>query len=271
MPFRLLARVAAPISLALLAACASPSDRNITLAGPDASARASGSSAASVDESGVAVRPIKYARQKPGCSGTCPRIEVDSIAIESAPKLTQLIDNALAYMTGVDPDRSGNYRSLQEYEQHFWATAQARDVTQLRARVRDAYKGLITVELTTGQYLTGAAHGIPATQFLNWERDRNRVLALNEALVPGRQDQFNAALQRAHGRWKTQLEDYQRDPGAFDRMWPFQPTDNFALTRTGVVMKYDAYAIAPYASGQPEVVIPYSELTGVLDPKWLPG
>ncbi len=271
MSFRFSARIVAPLALGLLAACSTPADRNITLAGADATSAESEPSAVQRDSHDVAVRPIKYVRQKPGCSGNCPRIEVDSIAIESAPKLTQLIDHALAYMTGVDPDRSGSYRSIQEYEQHFWATAQARDVTQLRASVRDAFKSTITIELSTGQYLTGAAHGIPATQFLNWERDRDRVLALDEALLPGAHAAFDAALQRAHTRWKNASEDYQRDPAAYDRMWPFQPSTNFALTKAGVVVKYDAYAIAPYSAGQPELTIPYSELSGILDPRWMPG
>ena len=260
-----------PLALAMLTACSTPADKNITMAGsPDTSATA-GSASVQRDNYGVDVRQIRYARQKPGCTGTCPRIEVDSIALEGAPKLTQLIDNALAYMTGIDPSRSGSYRSIQEYEQFFWATAQARDVTQLTATVRDAYKGLVTVELSSVQYLTGAAHGIPATQYLNWERERGRVLGLNEALIPGAQPAFEAALQRAHNRWKNGLEDFQRDPAAFDRMWPFQPSSNFALTREGLVIKYDAYAIAPYAGGQPELTIPFSELRGILDPRWLPG
>ena len=262
--------VVAPLALALLAACSSPSDRNITLAGSDGGT-ASQSSAATQDDLDVAVRPLKYVRQKPGCSGNCPRIEVDSITIERAPKLNQLIDNALAYMTGVDPANAGTYRSIQEYEQHFWATAQARDVTHLRAKVRDAFRTTITIELSTVQYLTGAAHGIPATQFLNWESDRNRVLALDEALLPGTRPAFDAALARAHTRWKNGLEDYQQGPAAYDRMWPFQPSSNFALTRAGVVVKYDAYAIAPYSSGQPELTIPYSELSGILDPRWMPN
>jgi len=249
----------------LLAACASPSDKNITLAAatPDAVATAG----PAVD---LPSQPLRYVRTKPGCNGTCPKIEVDSVSITGEPKLNQLIDHALAYMTGVDPDRRGNYVSLAEYEAHFWATAQPRDVTILKARVRDVYKSVIAVELVSGQYLTGAAHGIHATQFLNWQRDRNRVLALEEAVLPGQAAAFDAALQRAHARWKAQQPDAATDPSSFDRMWPFQPSANFALTRQGVVVKYDAYAIAPYSYGQPELIIPYQELRGVLAPEWLP-
>lgn len=260
--------ITALLTLGLLTACSSPSDRNITLASSSGAPQAT-AQAGSTDIAGIGVRQIKYVRQKPGCISTCPSIEVDSIAIARAAKLTQLIDHALAYMTGIDPGRSGNYQTLQEYEAFFWATAQPRDVTTLRAFVRDVSTALIGVELGTTQMLTGAAHGITATQFLNWERDRGRVLALDEALVPGQRSAFDAAVRRAHARWKTPLAEYQRDPAAFDRMWPYQPTDNFAFTAEGMIVKYDAYAIAPYALGQPELTIPYSELSGIVDARWL--
>jgi hypothetical protein len=43
-----------------------------------------------------------------------------------------------------------------------------------------------------------------------------------------------------------------------------------ALTDTGIVVKYQPYEIAPYSSGQPELLIPYSELKGILRPEYLP-
>ena len=54
-------------------------------------------------------------------------------------------------------------------------------------------------------------------------------------------------------------------------MWPFQENDNYALTRDGMVIKYPAYSIAPYAQGEPEISIPYSELRGILKPELLPA
>ena len=253
---------------ALLAACSS-TPSNITLADPaqDGTPPAVGTSRHHAD---IATQPVRYVRVKPGCSGTCPTVEVASIAVPEAPKLTALIDHVLAFMTGLDPARAPAHQTLTDYEAYFFQTAQARDRSEFVAEVRDAYNGLISVELRTEQFVTGAAHGVPATQFLNWQRDRQRVLALNEAIVPGRQGEFVASARRAHDRWKAAQEDYRRDPATFDRMWPFQETDNFALTREGVILKYDAYEIAPYAGGQPELLLPYSELAGVLDPAWLP-
>jgi hypothetical protein len=214
---------------------------------------------------------IKWTRTKPGCSGTCPTVEADTVAFTGEPKLTALVDRVLAFMTGVDKDHRGPYQSIDEYTQFFWQTAQARDSTAFKASVRDVTPAVIAIELHTTQNVTGAAHAIPATQFLNWQRREQRVLALDEALAPGKRADFDALLRAAHARWMADFSEAKRDPATFKRMWPFQESDNFALTQDGLVVKYDAYSIAPYSAGQPELVLPYDTLKGILLPQWMPA
>jgi hypothetical protein len=106
---------------------------------------------------------------------------------------------------------------------------------------------------------------------MNWQRSKNRVLALDEAVIVGRLPQFEAALKAAHGKWLATNEDAKRDPAAYNKLWPFVPTDNFALTQEGMTVKYDAYTIAPYSYGEPELRIPYSALVGILRPEFIPA
>ncbi|CAM4001636.1 DUF3298 domain-containing protein [Bordetella muralis] len=252
--------------LVLLAGCASSTPSNITLPSNVPQPAKTEDKVA-----GLEVEKIQWQGTKPGCKGQCPTIEIDSVGFPAIPKLTALVDHVLAYMTGVDPGRPRPYQTLSEYTQYFWQTAQSRDSTIFKASVKDVSPQIIAIELHTGQYLTGAAHGIPATQYLNWQRDRERVLALDEALLPNQHPAFVEALQRAHQAWLTRNEDAQRDRAAYDRMWPFQESDNFALTREGLVVKYDAYSIAPYSHGEPELLIPYTELHGILRPEFMPA
>ncbi|CAM3700591.1 RsiV family protein [Bordetella tumulicola] len=251
--------------LALLAGCASsPSDISLpsSVPQPDKS---------EAQVAGLNVQKIQWKGTKPGCQGQCPLIEIDSVGFPDIAKLTELVDHVLAYMTGVDPDRPRPYGTLSEYTQYFWQTAQSRDATYFNASVVGVTSKIIAIELNTNQYLTGAAHGIPATQYLNWQRDRSRVLALDEALEPNQHAAYVDALRRAHKTWLTQNEDAKRDPAAYDKMWPFQESDNFALTPQGMLVKYDAYSIAPYSHGEPELLIPYSELKGTLRPEFIPA
>lgn len=250
--------------LALLAGCASTPPANISLPSSVPEPQR-----AEQNIAGLNVQRIQWTGAKPGCEGECPSIQIDSVSFPDIPKLTPLVDHVLAYMTGIEPDRPRPYRTLSEYTQYFWQTAQARDQTLFKAEVIGVSDKIIAIELHTGQYLTGAAHGIPATQFLNWQRDAERVLALDEALLPGQRPAFVEALRRAHQAWLARNPDAQQDPAAYNRMWPFQESDNFALTRDGVVVKYDAYSIAPYSHGEPELVIPYAELNGILRPEYI--
>jgi len=247
--------------LLLTAACGSSPPDTISLP----------ASGATADIDSVRTESIQRDLHKPGCKGECPTLHIESVAFPDIPALTQAVDHALASMTGVDAHLQGNYRNIDEYTGYFWRTAQPLDRTELHARVRDVVGDVIGVELITGQYLTGAAHGIPATQFLNWQRSTGHELSLSDLLISGRHDQYVQALRDAHHAWLKQNEDAQQDPAAYDKNWPFQPTDNATLTREGLVVKYDAYSIAPYSHGQPELTVPYAALRGILKPEFLPA
>lgn len=227
--------------------------------------------AAQASRSGLFVQPLKWEHAKPGCRGDCPHIKLDSLIFPSVPRLTALVDHALAMMTGVDAQRIPPYATVAGYEEYFWKTAAPRDSTLLSAKTRYRNRYLTVIELDTWQYFTGAAHGISATQFLNWDNGRNGVLSLDEVLLPGKRDAYVAALRHAHAQWLAGNADARRDPATYKRLWPFQPSDNFAFTDHGLVVKYDSYQIAPYSSGQPELEIPYAALAGILKPEYMPS
>ena len=88
--------------------------------------------------------------------------------------------------------------------------------------------------------------------------------------MPKKIPEFEQALKKQHAIWlKTNTEAVQ-NPGAYDKLWPFVPTDNAALLSEGLALTYDPYTIAPYSFGRPTILIPYSELVGILRPELLP-
>ncbi len=219
---------------------------------------------------GLFSQPVKWTAERPGCSGECPKLVVDSLAFPGRPRLTELVDHALAAMTWVDTQRPAPYDTVDAYRDYFWKTAGPRDETDLSARARYRNADLTVVELNVGQYRTGMAHGLSGSQFLNWDNRTDKALAIDSLLVPGARPAFDEALKQAHARWLQQHRDAAPDTDNFMRMWPFVPSDNIALTDEGVVVKYQPYEIAPYAWGQPELLIPYPALKGILRPQYLP-
>lgn len=251
------------LALALLTACASRPASDISLIPVQTDAVSS--------KEGVFVQPVKWARSKPDCKGECPRMEVDSLVFPGMPRLTELVDHALAMMTGMGDERVPPYATIAEFERYFWETAAPRDSVELVARTRYRNRHLTVLELSSGQYFTGAAHGLTATQFLNWDNAASTVLGLEHVLEPGAQPRFESVLAEVHQEWMSRLPEAQDDLAQWQRLWPFQPSSNFAVTDQGIVVKYDPYEIAPYSSGQPELLVPYERLRGILKPEYLPS
>lgn len=219
---------------------------------------------------GLFVQETKKSITKPDCSGECPTLEINSLVFPGEPKLTELIDKALTAMTAIDDDRTLPYANLKEFESYYFDHAAPRDSVMLNAKTRYRTKYLTVIELSSGIYMTGAAHGMTAVQFINWDNNSESVITLESMLQPGKQRQFDAALNNAHAKWVEKNPDAQEDPDEWKRIWPYQPSDNVALTDMGLLVKYNSYEIAPYSSGQPEILIPYSQLKGIIKPEYLP-
>ena len=264
LPFsvRALAPAAALACVLALAGCASGPQDNLSLvpAQLDQQTR----------QDGLFTQPVKWTREQPGCSGECPTLTVDSLAFPGHPRLTTLIDHALAAMTWVDTQTTAPYDTLAGFEAWYWKTAGSRDQIQLTARTRYRNERLTVVELDAGQYRTGMAHGMSGSQLLNWDNAAEKALTIDNLLVPGARPAFDAALRTVHGQWLDQHAESFDDRETFDRMWPFAPSDNVGLTDLGLLVKYQPYEIAPYAWGQPELLIPYDQLRGILRPQYLP-
>lgn len=250
--------------VALLAACATGPSTNISLIPANKVAQETA-------KEGLFTQPVRWKHKKPDCKGECPTLELDSIVFPGIAKFSELIDHALATMTGVGSKGVPAYDTVAEYQDYFWKTAAPRDSAVLSAKVRYRNKDLTVVEMNTYQYYTGAAHGISATQFLNWNNATKRVLGMTDILEPGKHDAYVQALKAIHDRWLANNADARHDPESYNRIWPFQASDNFAFTDQGLAVKYDSYQIAPYYFGQPELLIPYSALRDILRPEFLPA
>lgn len=250
------------LSLAVLAGCSSGPSANITLI-PDATDEIT-------RRDGLFAQVVKGKRSKPDCKGECPTLEVSTLVFAGQPELTQLVDHALAMMTGINDQGQPPYDDIAGFENYYWQVAGSRDSVLLSARLRYRSQHLTVIELDSWQYLTGAAHGIGATQFLNWDNARRTLIPLERVVSQGGRPQFEAALRRAHGQWLARQPEAQADPATWNRIWPFQVSENYAFTDQGMVVKYGTYELAPYSSGQPELLIPYSDLEGVLKVDYLP-
>jgi hypothetical protein len=215
--------------------------------------------------------PASYERHawehhQPGCTGkSCPFVNVDTLHFPSEPALNQLIERRLLAMTCFEPDTSVP-SSFPAYERDYFRAAQPDENTYLQAKILEQHNGRIVIELSS--YLsTGGAHGMPGRGFINYDRQQKRELGLKELLLPGQEASFWKLAAQAHQRWLKE-KGHSSDP-EFLEFWKFERTRNIALLKDRILLKYDVYSIAPYASGHPELSISKQQLNGILKPDYL--
>ncbi|MCK0713646.1 RsiV family protein [Chromohalobacter sarecensis] len=208
-------------------------------------------------------------------AGRCATVEVESLRFPGASGLSeQLRDELLSMGSGITNGESDVVASSwKEYAQTFFDEAKAarERVPELpgyqavfKAEIYDRHAALTTVKLDSYVF-TGGAHGMPLTEFMVIDERERRVVTLDDMLREGQTPAYREALSRAHLRW---LEKQQADAD-FAESWPLSMNRNVAPFADEWRVRYNAYDIAPYSYGQPELRIPAEALEGIAKPRYL--
>ncbi len=120
--------------------------------------------------------------------------------------------------------------------------------------------GLLSLKYT-GNLYTGGAHGMPDIGYFNYDVESARTLTLNDLIAtPGEL----LDLLNEHMRHQYKIGDGQtlHDVGFFEDSLPL--TENLLIEPQGLRFTWQAYAVAPYAMGQPSILLGYDQLEPVL-------
>ncbi|NNP74895.1 hypothetical protein A7P54_17555 [Acinetobacter sp. Ac_3412] len=229
----------------------------------------------------------------PECKGnTCPDFTVERLQ-SNFPFIDQLLDQQILEQLGkildvVDVDASAasvpktaEDKSSLDAQAQAYANAFVKIDEELKAlssshqislmikpKILQPKGTLATVVLNSSSYL-GGAHGSTSQRYYNFDLTTQKQVQLHDLLLPKQK----ASLDKlAHEAFKTWIVDSKlaTDPKEYEQAWPFQVTDNFLLGEQGLILQYGEYEIGPYVVGLPRLVIPFSELQGVLKPEYLP-
>jgi hypothetical protein len=136
--------------------------------------------------------------------------------------------------------------------------------------IRYATDDLISVEFTEGSYERGAAHGNSGTTVVNYDVKNGKKLALADLFNP--KSNFLSLIseyclkdlrERSKKDKDAMFDEEMMKSGASAR------ADNYrawAITKKGLWITFDPYAVAPYAAGPQHVLVPYSALKDILKP-----
>jgi hypothetical protein len=204
------------------------------------------------------------------CQGSrCGKLTIRTVSFAGYPAMTQFVDMALSSMAVLDSEHVPPYRGLAQLSAFFKTHAKPFDEIALRADVLRHEPSLVVLGLNS-YIFQGGAHGVSAVQYINWFPVHNHVASLETMLMPDAMPRFIDVLREQHTAWVAQnKEAIGPDLKAFERAWPFKPTDNAALMPNGLQVTYDRYVIAPGSFGEPSITVPYSALKGILRPNYL--
>ncbi len=129
----------------------------------------------------------------------------------------------------------------------------------------EIYTGIVTNEhnvLCVGAWFSefsGGAHPNNWGFYVNYDIRNGKEISLSSLLVQDYETRLNALGERVftetHG-----AEGWDFEPGKFEL------SDHFAITRSGLLFRWDPYEIGPYAAGAPEILIRYSEIRQLINP-----
>jgi hypothetical protein len=102
----------------------------------------------------------------------------------------------------------------------------------------------------------------------NYDLGAGKELVLNDLFLPG-----SNYLQRISSVCSAELSEQPFFDGSF--MSGADPIHenyrNWNIAPQGLVITFDEYQVAPYAAGAQTILVPYGELTQVIDPTGLLG
>lgn len=194
-------------------------------------------------------------------------IEIDKPVLKGD---AALVDNFNAAAEQIIEDTAGSFKS--DTLQYQTGSDLPPEIAALGSYIDVGYQfftpteSLLSISFGVNWYSAGAAHPNSYSRTLNYDFDNGTVLALADLFKPDAQ--FLEALSAYSIQVLTEKGTLMFPDGA-------QPTDenyqNWNLAPDGLLITFDDYQVAPHAAGPQQVVIPYAELTDLIDPDGVLG
>lgn len=123
---------------------------------------------------------------------------------------------------------------------------------------------ILSIQFGVDAYADGAAHPYHLTRTLNFDLERGEVLLLAELFLPD-VDYLTFIADFCKAELATREIGF--DQGFASGADPLPENyRNWNLTYEGLLIIFDEYQVASYAAGMQQVLIPYQELSALIDP-----
>ncbi|MDB5133527.1 MAG: hypothetical protein JWP37_130 [Mucilaginibacter sp.] len=133
------------------------------------------------------------------------------------------------------------------------------------AKILRQDSGMLTIEVE-GYTYTGGAHGENDTYFINWDTKANKNILLRDILIDGYNGKLTQVAEQIFRKQEKLSDTSSLATNYFFKGNKFSLPDNYLVTPLGIKFLYNVYTIKPYAAGQTELFVPYSQIKSFIKP-----
>lgn len=197
----------------------------------------------------------------------CTVIKITYPIFSNQPALN---DTVIAHLTNLFQVSEDKGKSLTQLAKQFMETYH-KDKRHLpytllsQAQVVRQDSDLVTLELS-GYNFMGGAHGNSINTFINWNTAENAPVQLADILTGDYEKPLNIIAEKIFRQQEHLSDTASLKTDYFFSDGRFRLNHNFMITPTGIRFLYNQYEIKPYAAGQTNLVVPYSQIKSLLKP-----
>lgn len=212
---------------------------------------------------------LKKVQQILAVSPELPTDQAASTAQAAEVAASQAVVQATTVKQQLEQQLQPYTQALLKLDQEIKALSSSHKISvMIKPTILNAKGPLVTVVLNSSSYL-GGAHGSSSQQYYNFDLEKKKLVKLHEVLAP---NQLAALENQAHEAFKTWVIESKlaNDVSEYEQAWKFKLSDNYYLSKQGLILQYGEYEIGPYVVGLPRLTIPYEQLQTILKKQYLP-
>lgn len=198
----------------------------------------------------VAKNKLKPANEVEYYDTLCSTLSIDWLKVEIADaKIQEKINQKLK-----DLLVGNNATSIDEYVKTYFKTDPEtgfnRDIICNPSTIE---KSILSFSIVNSEYFFGAAHPGSYLNYINFDITTGKVISIEDLFINNYKMELNQIAEKKF----IQLfgsEGWDFTPGNFNN------TENYLITKSGLIFTFNQYEIGPYAAGSPTFLIPYKDI-----------
>ncbi len=185
-------------------------------------------------------------------------LQADNIDTSKTKALEQLLKwEASSFFDG--------YKKLNSFEDQDSPVFQWIKISEVFVQLNQQH--LLSYAVSDYAY-TGGAHGLSTKQFTVLDIKNLKQLTLGDVFEPEAINKIPALLEKTlRMQYQISADSSLRSAGFFADA--LEITNNFWLSPAGIGFYYNSYEIAPYSFGHTPILLPFSQLDGLLKPEFV--